>query len=236
MTKKLDQARAALRHAQQKWHSEQKTSLPRFSLGIDEITPYISSSQADYASLHEIYMHVGHGGSSLCAALLTQITSSQKNRNIFWISPFSNDNGARLYPLSLPPAIQNNLILITPRTERDVLWSFEECLKSGEANTVIAEVPWLDLTASRRLQLACEKGNSLGLALCHSSLGLTQNSAARTRWRICGTQDRHWALSLIGGSGVRPGNWTVTYDQTTLSLSLVPSSRNGSSSPERAIA
>ena len=236
MTQKLDKARAALRQAQQNWQSEGDSSLPRFSLGIDDIAPYISSSQVNCSSLHEIYMHVGHGGSSLCAALLTQIASDQKNRNIFWISPFNNDNGARLYPPSLPAPIHDNLILITPRTERDVLWSFEECLKAGQACAVVAEVPWLDLTASRRLQLACEKGNSLGLALCHSSLGLAQNSAARTRWKISGSQNGHWHLSLLGGSGIRPGNWTVTYDQTTLSLSLVSSSGDGPSPSERAIA
>ncbi len=235
MSRKLDKARAALRQAQQKWHPTRTTSTDRFSLGIDELNSYISSPQVDFSSLHEVYMYVGHGGSSLYASLLTQLIPEDKNRNIFWISPFRNGNGARLYPPALPTAVQDKLILITPRTEKDVLWSFEECLGSGQANAVIAEVPWLDLTASRRLQLACEKGGTLGLALCHSSLGMTQASAARTRWRISGARDGRWALNLLGGSGVRPGNWTVTYDETTLSLSLVPPSGNRPSCPEHVL-
>ncbi|MDV7341256.1 hypothetical protein RYZ26_16730 [Terasakiella sp. A23] len=138
--------------------------------------------------------------------------------------PSNLNDGGRLYPLSLPASFQKRLHFITPRSERDVMWSFEECLASGQASTVIAEVSHLDLLSSRRLQLACEKGQSLGLALCQNSLGLHQSSAARTRWRIAGAASQNWKLELLGGRGVRPGKWTVKYNETTLSLSLVSTS------------
>jgi len=228
LTDKLTQARHLLHRTEQKWQTNENLSAPPLALGLEAIDNHLSKGRTDIYSIHEFYMQVGHGGASLCSAILSQLNAQNKNRNIFWISPsHSNDNG-QLYSTSLPKAVRERLIFISPKRELDILWCFEECLSSRQAASVIAEVSHLDLTTSRRLQLACEKGHSLGIALCQNSLGLQNSSAARTRWRICGAEKQNWMMELLGGRGVLPERWIVECDATTFSLSLVSATGNGS--------
>lgn len=78
------------------------------------------------------------------------------------------------------------LILVAPPREVDLLWTMEEALRLGAFAAVIGEIDGrasrLDLTATRRLQLAAEeKGMPAFLLTGHASAGA---SAAVTRWRV----------------------------------------------------
>ena len=76
------------------------------------------------------------------------------------------------------------LIEVWAARPRDALWAMEEALRSGAAPTTIAEIGRpLDLTASRRLQLAAEAGGGIGLALTPAAEDARSN-AAETRWRV----------------------------------------------------
>ncbi len=226
MSNRLEHARNLLQKTVQGWSPAPSGSAVPFSLGIAEIERHLSAKAGFSTSLHELYGQTGCGGRDFYVSFLTRLFFSTDNRIIFWISSSHTADSGRLYTLSLPAWVQDRLHIITPKRDRDALWCFEECLASGQACAVIAEVPYLDLLSSRRLQLACEKGHSLGLALCQNSLGLQQKTAARTRWRIAGAPNHHWKLELLGGHGVRPGCWNVKYDDTALSLSLAPASRH----------
>lgn len=226
MSDRLEYARNLLQKTVQSWSPDPTGDTVPFSLGIAEIERHLSAKAGFATSLHELYSQIGCGGREFYATLFARLFFNTDNRIIFWITSSSHGDNARLYTLSFPPDLQARLHLITPKRERDTLWCFEECLASGQACAVIAEVPHLDLLSSRRLQLACEKGQSLGLALCQNSLGLQQKTAARTRWRVAGAPHQHWKLELLGGHGVRPGCWNVKYDETALSLSLAPPSRH----------
>lgn len=226
MSNRLEHARSLLQKTVQSWSPAATGNAVPFSVGITEIERHLSGKAGFSTSLHELYGQIGCGGRDFYISFLTHLFFNADDRIIFWISPSHTVDNGRLYTLSLPEWIQDKLHIITPKRERDVLWCFEECLGSRQACAVIAEVPHLDLLSSRRLQLACEKGQSLGLALCQNSLGLQQKSAARTRWRIAGAPDHHWKLDLLGGHGVRPGCWNVKYDETAISLSLAAPSRH----------
>ena len=176
---------------------------------------------AGFPGVHEFFGQVGHGGRDLYAALIASYLLKDDDRFIFFItSPLRQDVGG-LHGLGGPVAFLNRYVYVHPGSVRDGLWCFEEALRSGQAACVMAEVPYLDLKSSRRLQLACEQGGSFALALCSQSAGLKQASAARTRWRIARQCHRNWNIELLSGRGVRPGQWTVTYDATTFSLSMV---------------
>lgn len=75
------------------------------------------------------------------------------------------------------------LLEVAAPTPVDALWAMEEALRSGAAPVVIAEPERrLDLTASRRLQLAAEAGGGLGLSLAPETAP-PRSSAVETRWR-----------------------------------------------------
>ena len=77
----------------------------------------------------------------------------------------------------------NRLLIVNTESDAETFWVMEECLKSTAIQAVLGEVGALDLTSSRRLQLAAEKSGcpALLLRLPEKALG---NNAALSRWHI----------------------------------------------------
>jgi hypothetical protein len=69
-----------------------------------------------------------------------------------------------------PPALQkwginlSRMLIVRPRNDSEVLWSAEQALSSGTCAAVLLWPQALDDQASRRLQLAAEKGDSWAIA------------------------------------------------------------------------
>lgn len=69
-----------------------------------------------------------------------------------------------------PPALRqcgidlSRMLIVRPKDAGDVLWSTEQALSSGTCAAVLFWPETLDDQASRRLQLAAEKGNSWAVA------------------------------------------------------------------------
>ncbi len=112
---------------------------------------------------------------------------------------------------------------------RGVLLATEEALGHPDVAGVVCELDGgLDLAASRRLQLAAEGSQVLGLLLRRSRRfddpALGQPTAATTRWRIgavpsppvlahapdvAGLHRPLWRLDLLRCRGGEPASWTV---------------------------
>lgn len=58
----------------------------------------------------------------------------------------------------------SRLLIVRPRNNKEVLWSAEQALSSGSCSAVLLWPDRLDDQASRRLQLAAEKGRSWAVA------------------------------------------------------------------------
>ena len=69
-----------------------------------------------------------------------------------------------------PPALQqcgidlSRMLIVRPRDDSEILWSAEQALSSGTCAAVLLWPSMLDDQASRRLQLAAEKGRSWAIA------------------------------------------------------------------------
>jgi len=69
-----------------------------------------------------------------------------------------------------PPALQkwginlSRMLIVRPQSDSEVLWSAEQALSSGTCAAVLLWPQALDDQASRRLQLAAEKGSSWAIA------------------------------------------------------------------------
>jgi len=102
--------------------------------------------------------------------------------------------------LGLPMA---RLLLLRVPRPLDVLWAFEEALKSRAIAAVLAELPeagagaaGADLTAARRLSLAARAGGGIGLLLRHRASPLP--AAAMTRWEVAATPGTPDAFGGLG--------------------------------------
>lgn len=57
------------------------------------------------------------------------------------------------------------LQIVQAASARDVLWTFEQCLRSGACAAVLGWVMQADMTDLRRLQMAADKGQCFGFVL-----------------------------------------------------------------------
>ncbi|MEQ8603618.1 MAG: hypothetical protein RIB45_09875 [Marivibrio sp.] len=119
-------------------------------------------------------------------------------------------------------ALAGRLVVVRARSRDEGLWAAEEGLRSGALDGLALEPDGpIDLTASRRLQLAAEAGGALGLLLTGAQGGAAgaavAPSAVASRWRIepapadisgPATTPR-WRATLIRRRGGGSGEWLV---------------------------
>ncbi len=100
-------------------------------------------------------------------------------------------------------------LFVDPPTDADRLWAIDLCLRSAAVAVVIADGSAINLSHSRRLQLAAEAGSALAL-LARPSHELTVPSSAGTRWRIepvvSPTARPRWRVELVRCKGVQRGS------------------------------
>jgi protein ImuA len=117
------------------------------------------------------------------------------------------------------------LIQVCARDEAEALAVTEDALSTTGVVAVFTEVETVDLTAGRRLQLACERRGSTGFVIRRRPYGGTgrkaaAGSAANTRWRIApapsepapgefGLGAPRWEVRLDRCRGGRPGAWLM---------------------------
>lgn len=134
-----------------------------------------------------------------------------------------------LYVRALPGSgcDPSRLLHLKTRRNDDTLWALEEALRCRSLAAIVGEVGPLDLTQSRRLQLAAEKSGVPALIIRRSVSRNAHNwaaqpIAAQTRWRIHpapsqGTETlrqslpgfARWRIDLWRCRGGRPGSWLI---------------------------
>jgi hypothetical protein len=156
-------------------------------------------------ALTEILLeYYGTGELKLLMPALARLSQPQNEDNdksgwIAWIAP----------PFEpYPPALLqwgvnlSRVLIVRPRQTTEILWAAEQALVSGNCAAVLLWSDAFDDTASRRLQLAAEKGQSWAIAF-RSLKALTQPSAAALRIRLeTGVQGTN--LNVLKNRGGRP--------------------------------
>ncbi len=201
-----------------------QTARPAFwPLGLPAIDRHLGGGLIRPA-LHEI---AGIGSDAelaiLPAFLATHLIRRGRGRMAIWIAASVDLYGPGLQAQGLDPA---RLLLVQTRHDQDSLWALEEAARSGAVPLVIGEIDNLDLTASRRLQLAAEEKGCMILALRRSRLAgkgekHRNPSAAMTRWLISPRVSQPigqrpglglpcWQLHLWRQRNGPPGSWDIT--------------------------
>jgi hypothetical protein len=94
------------------------------------------------------------------------------------------DRRRTFYPLAAAACgVDLRLLLVRPQNDRDEAWAIDQALRSGGANAVLAWPDKLDDHLFRRLQLAAEAGDTLGLFL-RPSRAIAEPSWAELRWLV----------------------------------------------------
>lgn len=126
-----------------------------------------------------------------------------------------------------PPALKffgmdpDRVIFVDVKNEKDLLWMTEEALKCQALSAVIAEVKDMDLTASRRLQLAVEKSRVTGL-LHRMNPRTLGNTACAARWKVTpvaseleqgmpGVGFFRWDVQLLKVRNGESGQWQIQW-------------------------
>ena len=157
-------------------------------------------------SLTEILVdHYGIGELRLLmpalAALCTEDDGADGNEPgwIAWVSP----------PFQpYPPALQqwgmdlSRMLIVRPKDSSEMLWSAEQALSSGTCAAVLLWADKLDDQASRRLQLAAEKGASWAIAF-RPPAARSQPSAAALRIELLASGEGT-RVSILKSRGGRP--------------------------------
>lgn len=145
-----------------------------------------------------------------------------KTGAIVWIARRSDLFAPGLAGLGFPA---ERLIQVRARDEAETLSMLEDALSTQGVAAAVAEAEAPDLTAGRRLQLACERRGGFGVVLHRRPYGGTRKtavsgSAAFSRWRIApaptppppddiGLGPPRWRVELERCRGGRPGAWIL---------------------------
>lgn len=136
--------------------------------GYPELDRYLPGGGWPRESLTEVLTeHYGIGELRLLMPALARLSTETSTQDftepgwIAWVAP----------PFQpYPPALQqcgidlSRMLIVRPRDDSEILWSAEQALSSGTCAAVLLWPSILDDQASRRLQLAAEKGRSWAIA------------------------------------------------------------------------
>jgi len=174
------------------------------------------------------------------AAALAGRAQKARATPVIWIAPRLPGReslyGPGLLEFGLDPA-GLVVVRVPPGSDftKTALWAMEEALRAPAVGVVCAEIEDMDLTASRRLQLAAEAGGGLGLLLRPLPRNLPTSdthtlppTASLSRWRISALPGApadtdatwtpahlpgrpRWQAELLRARGGRPNTWQLEW-------------------------
>lgn len=199
---------------------EQAVGRPAIGLGVPALDAALPWHGLPIGALHEITPGLPGDGSlyDFAAALMRRFAGPAGR--MLWCRARQDCHetgllhGPGLVALGLPV---ERLLLVEAAKPADLLWAMEEGLRCRQLSVVLGELADLDLTQSRRLQLAAEAHGVTALVLRpdRRRLGPT---AALTRWRIAALPMQGnmpaFAATLLRCKGMagENGQWPLCWD------------------------
>ena len=134
-----------------------------------------------------------------------------------WISRQNNLFPPGFTTFGLEP---HRILFIHLKRDKDICWATEAALQVAGIAGVVSELPELDFTASRRLQLAVEKSGVTGFILREKPRNIN-STACVSRWQIAPTASYSqgvpgvgvpcWQVDLLKIKGGKPGSWQLKW-------------------------
>jgi protein ImuA len=209
------------------------------SLGLAAIDGALPQGGLGLGRVHEITGagagsgQAGTGGAGAVTGFAVALLARLARRRpgpVLWCGRRLELGEAGLRDAGLDPA---GLVFVRPGRRDDALWAIEEGLRCPALAAVVGETgAAVDLSTSRRLQLAAEAGGALGLMLATGDAaadgekpGIAANALA-TRWRVAalpagpvaegvGIGRARWRVELWRCRGGGGGMWDVEWNHET---------------------
>jgi hypothetical protein len=201
-------------------HRSSRRLLPTSWRSLDDLLP--GSGFRAGSTVEWLSSGAGSGAWTLALSALLQATGPKGRLVII-------DTAGDFYP----PAVGDRcgrLCVVRPASAAESLWAWEQVLRSGGVAGALGELDSAPDAALRRLALAAERGETLGMMVRPAAM------RDEPRWadlrlgvepiasRSCSSGSRRLRLSLLRGRGVRSGrSIEVDWHEETLSLSLAGS-------------
>lgn len=144
--------------------------------GIESVDGHLPDGGLPLGCLHAVTVAEPGAGTGFAAALLARLATPKTPA--LWIL-----RGRDLYAPGLAAygLMPDRLVAVRAVRPVDALWAMEEALRCSALSAVVGELEGLDLTTSRRLQLAAESSGVTGFLL---DLGVA--AAGGRNWRMGG--------------------------------------------------
>ncbi|GGF12156.1 hypothetical protein GCM10011611_17230 [Aliidongia dinghuensis] len=217
---KKQAALVALRAALRRLEGPGRAAAGVVPTGFDAIDRALPDGGLARGALHEIVADEADqaAASGFLARLLAGLGAAGP---VLWCLADPDLYGPGLARLGLAPG---RLILARARRDADLLWAMEEGLKTPGLAAVLGEPHGLDLTASRRLQLAAESTGGVGLVLRRAQAADADQrgkaTAAVTRWRVASAPSLADlpnldlpGLAVPRDFGLMRGRWRVSLER-----------------------
>ena len=188
-----------------------------FRTGLDAIDAIAPAGLFSRGAVHELLSLPQHGTPLFFAMILAASASRDLSNDaagggkaIVWCDP-----ERQIYPPALAARgiSLDQLFLLRPDSEKQVIWSVAECLRCKAVGAVVATPPRLSRVSARQLQLAAERGRNAGILLRKTNARDISCYAAATRWLVRPEPgDRtvqRWNVQLIHGHGGRVGETVI---------------------------
>jgi len=189
------------------------------NVGLGPVEAAFPNGVFPIGAIHE-FLNEAPEHTAACGGFIAGIltTLMQQGGACLWISVTRNLFPPALKVFGIEP---DRIIFIDLKREKDVLWVMEEALKCEGLAAVIAEVKDINLTASRRLQLAVEKSKVTGFILRNDPRKISTTACA-ARWKITplpseletgmpGVGFPRWNVELLKVRNGNPGNWQLEW-------------------------
>jgi len=157
-------------------------------------------------ALHEIHSPDPADGAAMgfAAHLLGRFMAAMPGRTALWASCRADLFAPGLRAAGVDPA---RLLAVHCRSAEELLFTFEEGLRSNALAVVFGDIGEVDFGLSRRLQLAAA-GAGTSLILLRPARFAAEPSAAVTRWRAEACPGG-WSLTLFRSRSGRTGHWRM---------------------------
>jgi protein ImuA len=200
---------------------------PPIRLGVAAIDRHLPWGGLARGVVHDIAGgHVlDNAATGFCAAVLARLCTEAAGP-VLWVTRRGGFGEAPLYGhglarFGLDPG---RLLCARADSDKELLWAVEEGLRTPALAAVVAESGAVDLTASRRLQLAAE-AHGVTAVLLRPARGTILPAAAATRWQVaCAPSSppdvARWHLDLDRCRGGTPQTWLVEWRDATGDLAL----------------
>ena len=188
--------------------SSQATARPGLTGGYPKLDRCLPGGGWPQEALTEILVgQYGIGELRLLMPALARLSSEETQRSdmhlepgwIAWVAPPFQPYAPALRQCGID---LSRVLIVRPRDDGELLWSAEQALASGTCAAVLLWPEVLDDQASRRLQLAAEKGHSWAIAF-RPLAARQQPSAAALRIELQST-GQGTNVHILKSRGGRP--------------------------------